>query len=125
LSLIVLFLFRDRFIGDQQRVRIEGRVICAEEVLIEVAKVLETRRDPRGRLEVRGASYIYHAWHQPSGRQLFRYCTAHGLADLHVHRYDLQTGDETEQPRIALDQLPTLSDAILEAVELAQAIGKA
>ena len=49
---------------------------------------------------------------------LIRYCTAHGLEDLHCHRFDLVTGLETDQLRISLHELPLLGDFITGAVEL-------
>ena len=94
-------------------------MVCAEGVVIEVRKRLITRHDTRIRIQVRGSFYVYHAWHRPRRLSLFRYCTAHGLEDLHVHRYDLRTGAETSQPRIPLETLPTLTAAIIEAIALA------
>ncbi len=99
-------------------IRVRGRIECSGDVVIEVEKELSVRLNRQTRVEVKGDNYIYHAWHETSGRSLFRYCTAHGIDDLHVHRFDNE-GNETSQPRIPLDQLPTLTDAILVAVDLA------
>jgi hypothetical protein len=100
------------------KVNIRGRILCDQNVVIRIDKWLAVRRHPRGHLEVKGTDYAYHAWLRGAGRNLIRYCTAHGLGDLHYHAFDLVTGDETEQVRIDLRALPLLADFIQQAVEL-------
>jgi hypothetical protein len=112
----------DDTLAGSPALRLTGRVTCSDDVVIEVDTWLDRRRDARGRLEVRGALFFYHAWVGSTGSWLFRYCTAHGLDDLHVHRYDLDTGEETSQPRIPLQRLPSLADVILEAVDTVRAV---
>ena len=102
-----------------REVNLKGVVACAEGALLHVDKWLTVRRNRRGQLEVKGQDYIYHA-RLRGHRNLFRYCTAHGLDDLHVHRYDLQSGVELGRPKIALHELPPLNEVILEAIETAK-----
>lgn len=102
--------------GELDAVTIEGDVWCAEGIVLSVSKDLEVRRNHRAQYEVRGKRYIYHA-QTADGHLLFRYCTAHGLDDLHCHRPDPATGEEQREP-IQLSDLPVLADVIREAAGL-------
>jgi hypothetical protein len=79
---------------------------------------LAVRRSQRGRYEVRGISYSYHAWLRESELDLLRYDTSHGMGELHRHFFDDQ-GREVEVRPIVLADLPTLTGVIEEAVGLA------
>ena len=110
--------FREARAGKELRsVNIRGRIECASNVLVMVDKWLDVRRGRRGNYEVRGTSYSYHAWIRGRGT-LVRYDTAHGFQGLHRHLIDPETHVETRD-EIALDDLPTLADFILEALDLA------
>jgi hypothetical protein len=104
--------------GSLIEVGITGLVECVSDITIGVDKFLEVRRLPTGVQQVRGKEYRYHARHRKLERNLIRYDTAHGLDDLHVHIYDLVTGEMTSIPRIPKALLPTLGDFIRQAVEL-------
>lgn len=106
---------------DLAAVQIEGRLECAFDVVIAVDKWLEVRRGTRGRIEVRGSSYSYHAWVR-NGNYLLRYDSAHGLEDLHRHEYDPRSGAETSVTNISLSELPTLDSIVRAAVEQARLI---
>lgn len=99
------------------KVNVQGVVVCAGDVLVKVDKWLAVRRNSRRQLEVKGTDYAYHAWLR-GRRDLLRYCSAHGLDDLHCHHFDLVTGEEVDQIRIELHQLPLLGDFISQAVEI-------
>ena len=66
---------------------------------------------------MKGSSYSDHA-RLREGRSLIRDCTAHGLADLHVHNFDLRTGIESAQVRIPPTDLPVSAISTGAAVEL-------
>ena len=108
---------RDRR-GVLEAVEMRGRVRCAHGVTVNVEKVLEARTRPDGRPEVLGLSYSYHAWfeHEGSQRDLLRYDSAHGGLDrLHRHVFDPRTGRELLRERIAVADLPTLDQVLIEA----------
>ena len=105
--------------GDLVEVRVKGRVHCAEGAIVGVYKGLEVRRDVSKRYEVRGIDYVYHAWLHGSEIAMIRYCAAHGMDDLHVHRFDPATGLD-EKRSISFEEPPTLDAILIEAVELAQ-----
>lgn len=110
-------------LGSLIKINLRGVIVCVEGVLITVDKWLAVRRNRERRYEVKGIHYSYHAWLR-GGQNLIRYCSAHGLPDLHVHRFDPGTGEETEE-RIALHELPVLGDFILQAVDLGrEAVGQ-
>lgn len=99
-------------------VGLSGIIECAQAVFIKVDKSLEVRKVQSGQLQVKGKDYAYHAYLREPQRDLMRYCSAHGLDDLHCHNFDLATGDETDQPRIRIAELPTLGEFIPRAVDL-------
>jgi hypothetical protein len=99
-------------------VNVVGTLVCAEDVLIKVDKWLAVRRNRRRRYEVKGSDYVYHARSGRRGINLIRYCSAHGMDDLHCHLFDLRTGNETGRPNIGLNDLPTLGDFIPQAIAL-------
>jgi hypothetical protein len=99
------------------KVNVHGVVICTDDVLVKVDKWLAVRRNPRRQVEVKGTDYAYHAWLR-GRRDLIRYCSAHGLEDLHCHHFDLLSGVEIDQTRIPLQDLPLLGDFISQAVDM-------
>jgi hypothetical protein len=99
-------------------VNVLGTLVCAEDVLIKVDKRLAVRRNRRRQYEVKGSDYVYHARSRRRGLNLIRYCSAHGMDDLHCHLFDLQTGNEISRPNIGLEHLPTLGDFIPQAIAL-------
>ena len=102
-------------------VQVAGRIECAFDVLIVVDKWLEVRRGRHNRYEVRGHSYSYQAWLRNS-HELVRYDTSHGIERLHCHRLDPET-KQTSITQIALEDLPTLTDFIEEALGIAARLG--
>jgi hypothetical protein len=101
-------------------VNIRGRIECAGDVLVFVDKWLDVRRGRKNRYEVKGYSYSYHAWLRNTSRTPLRYDTAHGFEGLHRHRFVPAEGREVAE-RISLDQLPTLTGFIEEALQIAAA----
>ena len=99
-------------------VNIKGRIECASDVLILVDKWLEVRRGAQGHYEVKGYSYSYHAWLRATATTLIRYDSSHGLDRLHRHSLDLATSQQIQEP-IPLDDLPTLTAFIEEALSIA------
>jgi hypothetical protein len=104
--------------GQPKTVHLAGQIDCANGVALDVNKWLAVRRSRRGRYEVRGVSYSYHAWLRESELDLLRYDTSHGMGELHRHFFDDQ-GREVEVRPIVLADLPTLTGVIEEAVGLA------
>jgi hypothetical protein len=106
--------------GELSSVNLRGAILCAESVALHVNKLLDVRRNRRNQIEVKGSYYVYHARLRGQRLNLFRYCSAHGLDQLHCHRFDLKSGLETGRPNIALHELPPLNEVILEAIETAK-----
>lgn len=105
------------------QVRIHGRIECRDDVLVVVDKYLDVRRGPHRRYEVKGAKYSYQAWFRESGQEILRYDTAHkGLAGLHRHRRNPETGRMVRED-IELNDLPTLTGYVVEALRLAGHLG--
>jgi hypothetical protein len=101
-----------------RRVNLVGWIECAEDVRVRVDKWLDVRRGVRGRYEVRGRYYDYHAM-RGAGAPLLRYDNAHGPEALHRHRFNPHSGrDVVEQ--ISREELPTLDHVILEAIDAAR-----
>lgn len=101
-----------------RQVQIRGRVECARDVIVFIDKWLLARRNAGGRIEVKGYSYSYQAFHRTSGRQILRYDSAEGLDRLHKHLFN-KAGRETDREPITLSQLPSLDAFIRDAVNRA------
>jgi hypothetical protein len=108
-------------------VEIRGRLNCASRVTIQVEKTLRARTRTDGRYEVLGLYYSYHAWWDDKGmsRDLLRYDSAPhpGLDELHRHVFDPATGIEILVESIGRNELPTLDQVIVAAVEWRRAAG--
>lgn len=106
--------------GERLQVQLTGWIECRDRVRIFVDKWMEVGVRDDGRESVRTYSYSYHGCFR-DGREILRYDSAHGLADLHRHRIDPASGHEVREG-VALDALPTLDGVIRETLDLAQAI---
>lgn len=101
-------------------VRLTGFIECVGNVVIQVSKFLDVRRNSSNRYEVKGFRYLYHAYLRRSRLTLIRYDDCHGGA-LHRHCLDPETGDEIREA-IGLDQLPTLADFVRQALSIAESV---
>jgi hypothetical protein len=107
-------------VAELARARLYGRIDCVERVSVLIDERFAARRGAANRIEIRATGYTYHAWLQGDRpRDLLRYDSAHGLAELHKHGFDLNGNDLGIQP-VALEALPWVDEIVREAVALAR-----
>ena len=87
-------------------IKVEGMLHCRLGVEMRVSETSRVRYR-RGRAEVMGARYTYHAWFGATGRSIIRYDNTHDPADLHCHLFDVAAQEETILS-VPWDALPTL-----------------
>jgi hypothetical protein len=102
--------------GRVLEVRLEGRLRCANDVQLDVTKVMDARQGASGP-EVITTYYRYHAHRGQDGTPVVRYDQAHGGP--HCHRY-ARDGSESAYFILTLDEMPRLDEVVREAVEIAR-----
>jgi len=108
-------------------ITLSGELICAEGVIVSVVKVLETRTNSRGRLEVRGWKYAYNAYF--AGRHnILRYDNTHAEEtqpdhEFHRHAFDLETGQPQDVALLHRHEMPLLSAFLDEVAALVEGEG--
>ena len=123
------FVLEDRTEFDQPAsaaglVSLQGQVICAGDVIIEIEKYLTVRLNSRNQIEIRGRRYRYHV--QIPGRgNLFRYDNSHGFDEFHRHEYVFPTEDQRPLETLTREEFPTLIEVIDEVQAMAERLGLA
>ena len=98
--------------------RLEGRVFCRKNVLLEVDKIFDIRYSGNI-LRVRCYSYSYVAW-LPGQHLLLKYHNLHRDKDEYHHRiYDPATGEELVHEVLKRYQFPLFSEVLGELQVLA------
>lgn len=97
----------------------DGIVDCRDNVILEVTKVFETKRQGpgRGRLYVRGLSYRYNAWVK-GGHNIVRYDNGHDLDEYHGHRFNPNTGELITRRPMSRDEFPLFTEVLDEIQEI-------
>ena len=105
---------------DEGPIRLDGYVLCRNEVLLEVTKKLAVRYDNRGRRRVRCYSYRYIGI-VPGRCLLLKYHNRHENSDEYIHRvYNPATGDEVLYEELQRHQFPTFPEVLDELEYLAR-----
>ena len=105
--------------SDPELITLEGIVICQLNVIVRVAKTLETGFIGNQRLQVRGLFYAYNAYFV--GRHnILRYDNGHTATpeEFHRHEFDLETGIEIRKEILEQRQIPVLADFFTEVARL-------
>lgn len=103
--------------------RLEGDVLCAGGIVVEVSKYYDVRLR-RGHEEIRGVQYRYTA-RVPGRGNVVRYDNLHLETpdEYHRHVYDLTDWAQTELQLLKRDDFPTLGEVIEEVMQLASGAG--
>ncbi len=107
------------FVGDPPKIiRLRGWVVCQENVVVTVEKMLIVHGTRNGRLLVQGERYAYNA-HFVNRYNILRYDNGHAdPEEFHRHQFDLQTGRETSKAIIGRHGMPTLGAFLTEVTHV-------